>query len=191
MLFARVTLDGKDCVKCSICSENAQLSTACTSTSDSICTCNSGYFGVGTSCNTCSTCTPPQVVVKQCSGVSNSVCAIVTDCKSAAGATSQCIAPQTCFSCSAAQQSSSSTSATVSGSSQTVSGSLGIGTTDQQSSSIAVGFCCDTKTQDCTIKFCSPPRADAGRNTPRASGCFWNMILGFAVLMAAATLDTN
>ncbi len=160
------------CTPCSRCDANARQVSSCDGSADTVCACNDGYYSLndGKSCNICKTSCADSaaVVVSACSPTSNLICGIVTNCQSAAGKVSECISPQTCFSCSAQVQHSSSTSVGITGSQGINSGSLTGGNTASSSASIQVGICCATSdpTQNCA-QYC---KTSLGNHTLSPNG---------------------
>jgi len=159
---------GTGCNPCSVCEAPAYVKQkSCTANTDTTCKCAPGYFSIdGSTCSQCSTCTAPAVSVKNCASNSNSVCGIITNCQGKDGSISQCISPQTCFSCSTSQSSGSSSGVNVGASGGTVtsqgSASVGVNSQSFQGSNIVAGFCCDTSSQDCKNLFCTPPKTGSG-----------------------------
>ncbi len=90
--------------------------------------------------------------------LANTVCAIVTNCQnpSATGVqVSQCVHPQSCFSCQVSSTTDTKGNGCIQGATGTTSGSICAGGGNAQSVTVATGFCCDTSLVDCKQKFCS------------------------------------
>ena len=151
------------CTPCSVCDVNAQKTQSCSTTANTVCTCNSGYFSLqaGGSCDACETACPSgEVQIQGCSATSNLICASTINCQSSTGVISQCISPQTCFSCSSSSSNSNAVSASVAYGSVTPAASV----SSSQSGSVQVGICCATSdpTQDCQ-QYCKVQKAVAAR----------------------------
>ena len=122
-------------------------------------------------------------MITPCMAASDTVCGLVTPCISGlTGIVSKCVYPQGCFACSTAQASSQS----LSGSAQTAAGVGGsLGASQSSSSSVQAGFCCDTKTQDCTHQFCTV-KGDASRK--QISWAVF-VLVSLSALMIATAVD--
>ena len=100
-------------------------------------------------------CADNEVALKPCNSTTNLVCAVFSNCwKSTTGTMYQCIAPQTCLSCSSAEQSEGLTVSDASGAN---SGSVGATDSGSQSPSFAVGICCNPDDQsqlEDSVRYC-------------------------------------
>ena len=141
---------------------NGRVISVGTSSSDNVCGCKATYYLMNdaVTCAPCSACSDGLTMITPCMATSDTVCGLVTPCVSTlTGIASKFIYPQGCFACSTSQASSQSLSA----SAQNTAGLGGsVGASQSSSSAVQAGFCCDTKTQDCTHQFCTV-KGDATR----------------------------
>ena len=70
-----VAASNPQCRRCTTCGALATQISPCTSTADTKCTCNTGYYGDGVVCTPCSTCSNFATTVSSCSATSNTQCA--------------------------------------------------------------------------------------------------------------------
>ena len=164
---------GEACRPCTVCSSPMMIeSVSCTGSTDTVCTCGPNYWsvvpGATAGCNPCTSCVAPEVETSPCTGTANAQCGIVVSCTKSDGSVSECVTPETCYSCNENQQSTSSTTGSVgiSGSSGASSGSVSgsAESTAQQSSTANVGFCCNVATTDCASQ-CTVPKSQKAIST--------------------------